>query len=81
MSLRFNEVLLSNNIFHFSKVQKFDTFLLTHDFIDFCISDGLINTDATTITGCLVGRFSLIPAKLPPPSPRNLLLLIFLAAF
>jgi hypothetical protein len=51
MSLRFNEVLLSNNIFHFSKVQKFDNFHLTPRFVDFCISDGLINTtDATTIT-------------------------------
>lgn len=48
MSLRFNEVLLTNNICHFQKVREFDTFLLTYNFVDFRIYDGLINTDATT---------------------------------
>jgi hypothetical protein len=57
MSLRFNEVLLSNNIVPVSKVREIDTFLLDYNFVDFCCSDGLINTDATThnkIPGWLV---------------------------
>jgi hypothetical protein len=48
MSLRYNEVMLSNNIVPFSKVREFDTFLLDYNFVDFCNSDGQINIDATT---------------------------------
>jgi hypothetical protein len=60
----------------FSEVREFDTFLLTYNFIDFRIYDGLINTDATMqnkMLGWVIPTESLPRLLLPPPETYHYL--------
>lgn len=59
-------------ILPFSKVREYDIFLLTYNFVDFRIYDGLINTMLRCTIRCLVGWYSPIGCPDSSSLPQKL---------